>query len=656
MKRRKTIFDNSLNGYSICSLIRYIDDELVDGGQGMGLFDDMKKRAISAAGLDSDEARKNMDQLKASVSEIGKQLKESGKTVASQAHASAKKIQSEKTRSAKSEEADANGGILEHANQPVAPNEKKKLETIFAPIKKGGSEGSTASSDASVKSQQVIGRLKALPRPFIGIALAILVLIAIIFFSLIGSCSGGGETEESTDSSNMPLQQVTISVECEHNLLFSTYNVDIYADDQKLGTLEHGENGEYAANLSRGAHTLKFTKEGDDGVNGQTDIEVAEEGETFSYKIKCKSDRIEIEQLDDEAADEAFAKELEETANQPGEKASEVIQQLKDKNYEEAGYSLVCLEAESILQDFNAEDYVVEAGEVNSLDREITLRLESTKEIQPSFEKEIAVRVATVAMTNCWATDVFGSDGAYDPEKFHSFADLSGYYMTIEREGEWTGVNEATWHVEDMRLKASEGLCFVLSADVSFDGSAYIVSAVNVSYGNSFEDIESGDEWSVSKEAYEPSESLPFLTVSPNLVEKSRDEKEESAKLDEQAAEESAASAAAAEEAEYQSWVESHFSFWDGRCDELVDLVKSRLNDERSFEHIQTSYVALRDQGILDEMNPLIVQAGGSEAAMNDVVVIMDFSAKNSFNATIKSQAVGVIHYSSGDVELIGIA
>ena len=98
------------------------------------------------------------------------------------------------------------------------------------------------------------------------------------------------------------------------------------------------------------------------------------------------------------------------------------------------------------------------------------------------------------------------------------------------------------------------------------------------------------------------------------------------------------------------------FSFWNGQCDELVDLVVERLNDEKSFDHKETSYIAVSDEATLQEVNQ-ILESNASDAniAVGDVVVVMEFTAKNGFNATIKNSAMGVIRYPSGAVELLAI-
>lgn len=345
------------------------------------------------------------------------------------------------------------------------------------------------------------------------------------------------------------------------------------------------------------------------------------------------------------------AEEFERIANQPGVSADTVIAQLERAGYRDAGYDLVCLEGDEKLGDFEAADYEVVEGTVDAQAKLITLRLECTKPIEPSFDSETARRVVVVAMTNCFATDVMNQDGSdRDASKFHSYSDMSGYYMTVEQDGSWTGKSENTWSVSDLVLKAAgSSLYVVASGDITFDGVNYVIPSVEVKYGNSLEDAMNGGGWSGATETYTANEATPYLTVSPDMVAENRDKGAEESARREEADKENA-------EREYDSWVDSHFSFWNGQCDELVDLVKDRLNDEKSFDHDETSYIAVRDEATLQEVNQIL---GGNASSANigigDVVVVMEFTAKNGFNATIKNNALGVIRYPSGSVELLAI-
>ena len=94
---------------------------------------------------------------------------------------------------------------------------------------------------------------------------------------------------------------------------------------------------------------------------------------------------------------------------------------------------------------------------------------------------DIAQKVAIVAITNCYASDVFTDDGSsYDQNKFHSYADMSGYYLTVADSETWEPVDESTWHVDDTQLKvAGNEHYFQLSADISVNGENYVVDSAN---------------------------------------------------------------------------------------------------------------------------------------------------------------------------------
>lgn len=352
--------------------------------------------------------------------------------------------------------------------------------------------------------------------------------------------------------------------------------------------------------------------------------------------------------LELQLSEDELVSELAKIANQPGVGAEVVIPQLERAGYQEVGYTLRCVCGGSELSDFAREDYVVEKGGVDPESKTITLELASRLVGQMSFDEETAKRAVVVAMTNCYATDVFTADGsAYDAAKFHSYADMSGYYLTVSEDGAWSPKATDTWHVDDLVLRTvGNNFYVVVSADVTFDGTNYVVTSATAGTGSTPDDAKQGGGWTGSTDTYNPGEGTPFLTVSPSLVADARDAATEQGAID-------AENAAKAEQEAYDSWVGDQFGFFSGDNDELVRLVKERLNDEGSFRHKETGYIAIRDQETLDEVNAGL--AGAAVANMNDVLVTMEFTAKNGFNATIKSQALGLIRYPSGSVELIAI-
>lgn len=103
-------------------------------------------------------------------------------------------------------------------------------------------------------------------------------------------------------------------------------------------------------------------------------------------------------------------------------------------------------------------------------------------------------------------------------------------------------------------------------------------------------------------------------------------------------------------------WLTSQFSAWDGSHTVLKGLIKDNLNDEKSFKHIETTYVDISTKDKKDQVNNLLKKAGYSQRVdIDDLFIMTTFSAKNAFNATIKNTAFGIVDYSSNVVTLIGI-
>ena len=108
-------------------------------------------------------------------------------------------------------------------------------------------------------------------------------------------------------------------------------------------------------------------------------------------------------------------------------------------------------------------------------------------------------------------------------------------------------------------------------------------------------------------------------------------------------------------EDEYQLWIEDQFG-WDGAHKTLEELIIDNLNDEDSYEHIETSYIEITDDTIKKEINEAL-EADGYEnrVEINDLVVMIEFSADNVFGGTVKSIAVGISSYSENTITLITI-
>ncbi|WP_300434036.1 hypothetical protein [Christiangramia sp.] len=77
--------------------------------------------------------------------------------------------------------------------------------------------------------------------------------------------------------------------------------------------------------------------------------------------------------------------------------------------------------------------------------------------------------------------------------------------------------------------------------------------------------------------------------------------------------------------------IENCLSAWDGSHPELEERIKSSLNDEESYEHIETRY--------LDNDS--------------SITLITKFSAKNSFGGTLKKDVIAEINNNCELIEII---
>lgn len=106
----------------------------------------------------------------------------------------------------------------------------------------------------------------------------------------------------------------------------------------------------------------------------------------------------------------------------------------------------------------------------------------------------------------------------------------------------------------------------------------------------------------------------------------------------------------------HNQWITSQFSAWDGSHPALEELIIDNLNDEKSYEHIKTSYIDIVDESKQEEVNQILENAGFSQRVeIEDLLILVEFSAKNGFGGTIKSTAYGISSYSTNTIILLGI-
>lgn len=93
-----------------------------------------------------------------------------------------------------------------------------------------------------------------------------------------------------------PEYDVSIEIECVENLLFSTYDVDVYIDDMFEGTIEHGATETFEVTMKKGTYEVRFENAEDDEVTGTVTIDIQKD-ETLKYKISCTSSKISVDTI-----------------------------------------------------------------------------------------------------------------------------------------------------------------------------------------------------------------------------------------------------------------------------------------------------------------------------------------------------------------------
>ena len=159
-------------------------------------------------------------------------------------------------------------------------------------------------------------------------------IVVIFAMIVIGLTACQSEQSETNQEEKMQVEKFAVQVEiaCEENLLFSRYDVNIFIDDELLGTLEHGATDTYTAELVEGEHTLKAEKEDESDVDGTVEFEVSENTE-LSYQLSLSRDQIEIEKIEpeqdvpqkEEKIDEESTKKIKDTEENKDEAEAEEV-------------------------------------------------------------------------------------------------------------------------------------------------------------------------------------------------------------------------------------------------------------------------------------------------------------------------------------------
>lgn len=89
------------------------------------------------------------------------------------------------------------------------------------------------------------------------------------------------------------IYEVSILLECAENLLFSKYDVIVYVNDEKLGTLKHGAAQTFKTTLEKGEYELILKSADDSSITGIKTFNIKAD-RLLRYAVSCTSSAVKL--------------------------------------------------------------------------------------------------------------------------------------------------------------------------------------------------------------------------------------------------------------------------------------------------------------------------------------------------------------------------
>lgn len=277
-------------------------------------------------------------------------------------------------------------------------------------------------SSASISHAQKKLRANHVPqRPWrileiAGIGIAIIAIVTAVAIAL-----GANDSKKTIEPvQDTPSYPVHLSVDCSENLLFSRYDLTIYVDSEKVGTLDHGAEDSWDLTLDKGQHTLRVQKADDSSVDGRKTFKV-DQNEKVSCTVYPKHDQIEISlkvkastDSDDstEAPSQATEKKKKKTDSEPTEKEETEEAETEDTDPPEQNDEAAqpASEQDAVLTTANCPDL---ATLLSSSDMDASWFVSKYAGKTIEFDGNIAYLAPHANYTTRW--DVLINAGDYDP-------------------------------------------------------------------------------------------------------------------------------------------------------------------------------------------------------------------------------------------------
>lgn len=298
--------------------------------------------------------------------------------------------------------------------QPSKTTHSKGTSIVFDSIAR--------KSSASISQAQKKLRANHAPQhPWRILGIAGIGIAIVAIFTVAAIVLGANDSKKTSESvQDAPSYPVHLSVDCSENLLFSRYDLAIYVDSEKVGTLDHGAKDSWDLTLDKGQHTLRVQKADDSSVDGRKAFKV-DQNEKVSCTVYPKHDQIEISLKVKASTDsgdstkepsQATEKKKEKTDSEPTQKKETEDAETEDAGSPEqnAEAAQPASEQDTVLTTANCPDL---ATLLSSSDMDASWFVSKYAGKTIEFDGNIAYLAPHANYTTRW--DVLINAGDYDP-------------------------------------------------------------------------------------------------------------------------------------------------------------------------------------------------------------------------------------------------
>lgn len=262
------------------------------------------------------------------------------------------------------------------------------------------------------------------------------VLLTLIMIVSVCACSNTSSTPTNVESeANLEEFELRLVIDYEANLLFAKYDIDIFIDSEKFGTVVNGSSINKTQKVKEGSHEIKLINSGDSSVYATLSIEM-DNDKVLSFSVKTHESSIDIKNQKEKTKEE-YEKSLIETepTTEKLETSTSSISEAEFSDYvgmkvvdaipllEGAGYSVTYV-AENTGMDFTesfhldpelAGLYIIRKVEVTgdnslkviALSKEMFSEQESQKSLEDKLNENLDEYIAWAALTT-YGKSIYG--------------------------------------------------------------------------------------------------------------------------------------------------------------------------------------------------------------------------------------------------------